>query len=228
MNEALGKHILGSFQEAMESLKNSVLMMASLTERDLENATRGLFERDEDYCNIAIADDEEIDLLEMDVDRDGIAVIMRFQPVASDLRTVITSMKLSVNLERIADQCVSIARRGKKLSTLDPLEELTLLRPMFDHTTAMFRDAIRTYADGNLELARNLKPRDRELDQMNRDLAERLTSRIQETPSLSKPLLELIFIARNLERIGDHATNIAEDAVYAFAAEDIRHAAKPA
>ena len=108
-------HILSTFEEALRSLRNDALMMASLTERNLENTRKGLFDRDEDWCNTVIADDEEVDTLEVQIDREGINVMLRFQPVASDMRDVISTMKLSVNLERIADQAVNIARRARKL-----------------------------------------------------------------------------------------------------------------
>ena len=105
-------HILGSFDAALDALRNNVLMMASLTERNLERAFRGLFERDGELCNQVIADDEEIDVLEKQVDKDGIDLLLRFQPVAIDLRMIIAAMKLSANLERVADQATGIARRG--------------------------------------------------------------------------------------------------------------------
>jgi phosphate transport system protein len=92
------KHILGTFDEALASLRNNVLMMAALTERSLDHAMKGLFDRDDDLCANAIADDEEIDQLEKQIDKDGVDVLMRFQPLASDLRRVVSAMKLSSNL----------------------------------------------------------------------------------------------------------------------------------
>src|SRR5436190_271662 len=109
-------HILGTFDHALDNLRNNVLMMAGLAERTLANAAKGLFERDDDLSNIVIADDEEIDTLEIQIDREGVEALMRFQPVASDLRRVVTAMKSSVNIERIADQAVNISRRARKLS----------------------------------------------------------------------------------------------------------------
>jgi len=105
------RHILGTFDEALASLRNNVLMMAGLAERSLDRAMKGLFERDDELCAYAIADDEEIDQLEMQIDKDGVAILLRFQPVASDLRRVVAAMKLSSNLERVADQATNIARR---------------------------------------------------------------------------------------------------------------------
>src|ERR1700686_2539750 len=123
------KHILGSFDEALASLRNNVLMMAGLTERSLDRAINGLLQRDDDLCANAIADDEEIDQLEKQVDKDGIDVLLRFQPVASDLRRVVSAMKLSPNIERVADQATNIARRARRLNQHPALPETELTEP---------------------------------------------------------------------------------------------------
>src|SRR5438093_9823683 len=117
-------HILGRFDEARASLRFHLLMMSSLTGRSLERAMKGLLDRDDDLCAHAIADDEEIDQLEIQIDKDGIAILLRFQPVASDLRRVVAAMKLSSNLERMADQATTIARRAPKLNQHPPLPEV--------------------------------------------------------------------------------------------------------
>lgn len=223
MPEGNGRHILASFDDAMEALRSSVLMMASLAERSLINAGKGLFERDEDFCNVAIADDEEIDTLEIQIDREGVNVLTRFQPVASDLRHVITSMKSSVNIERVADQSVNIARRARKLSVHPKLAVVDSLEPMFAHASSMFSDAVRGFADGDPEIARGLKARDKELDVMNRDFAKVCTDLMVSDPGSVKGYLNLIFIARFLERIGDHSTNLGEDVVFSVEAQEIRH-----
>src|SRR2546429_9367726 len=108
------RHILGTFDEALASLRNNVLMMSSLTERSLDRAITGLLQRDDDLCAIAIADDEEIDQLEKQVDKDGIDLLLRFQPVASDLRRVGSAMKLSSNLVGIADPANNIDRPARQ------------------------------------------------------------------------------------------------------------------
>ncbi len=217
------RHIFSNFDLALEDLRKSVLMMASLTQRHLENARKGLFERDEDWCNTVIADDEEIDALEIQVDRAGLETILRFHPVAKDLRHVIASMKMSVNLERVADQTVGIARRSRKLTARAILPETASTELLFVHAESMLSDAVRAYADQDTDLARTLKPRDRELDAMNRDFANKLTDLMAKRTDDIQAYLDLIFIARFLERIGDQATSMAEDTVYAVAAEDIRH-----
>ncbi|MFA7234483.1 MAG: phosphate signaling complex protein PhoU [Terrimicrobiaceae bacterium] len=223
MSTESSRHIFTDFDSALGDLRKNVLMMASLTVRSMENARKGLFEREEDWCNTVIADDEEIDTLEIQVDRDGIETMLRFHPVASDLRQVIASMKMSVNLERIADQTVGIARRARKLNANALLPETAETGPLFRHAESMVIDAIKGYADQDTELARTLKSRDREMDAMNRDFANKLTELMPKHPESIQGYLELIFIARFLERIGDQATNIAEDTIFAVAAEDIRH-----
>ena len=216
-------HILATFDEALGSLRNNVLMMSSLTERSLDRAITGLLKRDDELCVIAIADDEEIDQLEKQVDKDGIELLLRFQPVASDLRRVVSAMKLSSNLERMADQATNIARRARKLNQHPVLPEAELIRPMYDHAMAMFKDSIDAYVREDVELARAVVPRDQALDEMNSAASRRLIEKMAEDPEQLRGYLNLIFVSRCLERVGDHATNMAEDAVYAAAAEDIRH-----
>ncbi len=217
------RHILGTFDEALASLRNNVLMMAGLTERSLDRAMKGLFQRDDNLCATAIADDEEIDQLEKQIDKDGVDILLRFQPVASDLRRVVSAMKLSSNLERMADQATNIARRARKLNRHPPLPEMQLILPMQEQAMSMFKDSLDAYVREDVELGRAIVPRDEKLDELNRVTSRRLVQRMGEDPDQLRGYLNLMFIARHLERVGDHATNIAEDAVYAAAAEDIRH-----
>jgi phosphate transport system protein len=221
-----GKHISSGFDSALSSLKNDVLMMSSLAERLLENAFQGLLNRDSDLCNLAIADDEEVDLLEKQVDQEGIELLIRFQPVAADMRQVISAMKLSTNLERIGDQAVAIARRAKKLNHEVAIAEVSLLEPLYREAISIFRDSMRAYVDGDANLALGLKPRDRHLDALNGEVNDRIMERIAANPTNVHSYLNVIFIARALERVGDHATNIGEDAFWVQNAEDIRHTYK--
>src|SRR6266498_890879 len=210
------RHILGTFDESLAALRNNVLMMAGLTERSLERAMKGLVDRNDDLCANAIADDEEIDQLEKQIDKDGVDILLRFQPVASDLRRVVSAMKLSSNLERMADQATTIARRARKLNQHPPLPELELIKPMYE-------DSVDAFAREDVDLGRAVVPRDQTLDDLNRAASHKLVERMAQDPDQLRGYLNLIFIGRCLERVGDHATNIAEDAVYAAAAEDIRH-----
>jgi len=198
-------------------------MMAGLTERSLERAMKGLVDRNDDLCATTIADDEEIDHLEKQMDKDGVDILLRFQPVASDLRRVVSAMKLSTNLERMGDQATTIARRARKLNQHPPLPEVELIRPMYDHAMAMFKDSVDAFVREDVDLGCAVVTRDEKLDDLNHEASRRLIERMAQDPDQLRGYLNLIFVGRCLERVGDHATNIAEDAVYAAAAQDIRH-----
>ena len=219
-------HTLSNFTVALDHLRASVLMMASLTQRTLECSVKGLMERDDDWCNNSIADDEEIDMLEMQIDREGIDVMSRFQPVASDLREVISSIKIGANIERVADQAVNIARRARKINEHPEVPELHFLDELVKMASSMFDDAVRAFAERNAHLAVELKARDKELDRLNKELTDKLVIRMQDDSVNLPTYLNLIFVSRCLERIGDHAANMAEDVVFAVRAEDIRHLGK--
>ena len=130
---------------------------------------------------------------------------------------------MSSNIERIADQAVNTARKARKLNHHPALSELQVIEPIYQHALAMFRDSVDSYAREDVTLALTMEARDTTLDQMNAKASQRLIERMAKDPEQLRGYLNLMFIARHLERVGDHATNIAEDAVYAIAAEDIRH-----
>jgi phosphate transport system protein len=217
------KHILGTFDEALSNLRNDLLTMVGLTERSLYRAITGLLQRDEDLCTQAIADDKEVDQFEMRIDKTGLEILLRYQPVASDLRQVVSVMKLSPNIERVADEATNIAECARKLNGHPPLAEVNLIVPIQSHALSMFKESIDAFVRENVELARAVVIRDERLDEMNASANRQLTERMVQDRDQLRGYLNLILISRGLERIGDHATNIAEDAVYNAAAEDIRH-----
>src|SRR4030095_339777 len=172
------RHILGTFDESLAALRNNVLMMSSLTERSLDRSMKGLVDRNDDLCANAIADDEEIDQLEKQIDKDGVDILLRFSPVASALRRVVSAMKLSSNLERMADQATTIARRARKLNRHPPLPEVELIRPMYDHAVSMFKDSVDAFAREDVELGRAVVSRDERLDDLNRLASHKLVDRM--------------------------------------------------
>jgi phosphate transport system protein len=202
-------------------------MMSSLTDRIFQTAFEALLKRDSELCDHVVAEDEEIDILEKQVDQDGVNLLIRFHPVASDMREVVSAMKVSANLERIADQSVSIARRAKHLNDRPAVRELALLESPYRLAVTIFRNSIRAFADGDCELARTLKLKDRELDALTDYVNEKLVQRATLDSELVPSYVDLIFVARALERIGDHATNIAEDSFWRDQAADIRHTYGP-
>ena len=216
-------HIEGRFDAALNALRNDAVMMASLTEGALTNAMDGLLKRDTDLCNQAVAADEQVDALEKEIDRAGVQLLTRFQPVATDLRRVISTMKLSVDLERVADESVAIALRASQLNQEPGGTEVTLVEPLFREASGLFRDSVRAYVDAEIELALKLIGHKRHLDQLNRELTEGLARTMTTCPERIGACLNLVLIGRSLKRIGDHAINIAEDTIWAEQAEDIRH-----
>src|SRR5438067_86564 len=197
--------------------------MAGLTERSLYRAVNGLLQRDDSLCTKAIADDEEVDRLEKQIDKAGLEILLRYQPVASDLRQVISVIKLSPNIERIADEATNIAECARKLNRHPPLAEVNLIMLIQAEAISMFKDSIDAFVREDVALARAIISRDKQLDDMNAAANRQLTERMMQDREQLRGYLNLIIISRCFERVGDHATNIAEDAVYAAAAEDIRH-----
>ena len=217
------QHIFRDFDKAIESLKGEVLSMAGLARQNLEKAMKSLLERDIDLARNVIADDSDVDELERKIDQAGMEILVRFHPVASDLRLIVTSMKMAHNLERISDHAVNIAKRSKKICKSTALEEVSLAEPLYSMADALLRDSLTAYTDGNADLGESLKARDKELDKLHKQMIASLTARLEDSDGRAENLLHLIFVARSIERIGDLAVNIGEDSVFLGEARDIRH-----
>src|SRR5262249_48594486 len=157
------KHILGTFDEALSTLRRDLLTMVGLTERNLSRAIKGLFQRDDSLCTKAIADDEQVDQLEKQIDQDGLEILLRYQPVASDLRLVISAMKLSPNIERVADEATNIAECAHKLNGRPPLPEVNLIMPIQAQAISMFKDSIDAFVREDVDLGRAVVSRDEHL-----------------------------------------------------------------
>ena len=132
------KHISTSFDAALYGLKNDILMMSSLTDRIFQTAFEALLNRNSELCDHVIAEDEEIDILEKQVDQEGVILLIRFHPVASDMREVVSAMHVSTHLERVADKSVTIARRAKHLNNRPAVREVALLEPAYRLAVAIF------------------------------------------------------------------------------------------
>lgn len=216
-------HIIRDFDQAISTLRGEVLAMAAKARHNLERAVRALLERNVELANAVIADDDEVDEYERQIDHLGMDILVRFHPVATDLRLVVSSMKISMNLERISDHATNIAKRAKKISVTAELPDTTLIEPLYTLADQLLRDATSAYSDRNARLGAALHARDKELDQMHKEATRTFGSRIEQGVGRSEDYLHLILIVRSLERVGDLATNIGEDAVFLEAAKDLRH-----
>jgi phosphate transport system protein len=223
MNGEDSGHILSNFQSELNQLRKDVLTMASNAQLNLEHAVRGLLDRDADLCKAAIADDEEVDQLEKRVDREGMRILALYNPVAMDLRQIVASMKMSTNIERISDEAGNIARRARLVLKNSELAETKLIEPVHELAADLLRDAIHAFSQHDIGAARGIDSKDDALDDAHNKLVKQLRRRMEEDPSRLRDYLDLMFMVRSLERVGDHATNIAEDTVYIESAEDIRH-----
>ncbi len=223
----LESHTLTSFDADLRNLRNSVLTMASLAQRNLENACRGLQERNSELCNEAIGEDDEVDELERQVDREGMELILRYSPVASDLRQVLRSMKVATDLERISDQAVNIAKRVRKLNKAPEVPITKTVQTIYEMAGALLRKSIRAFSEGDVDLAETVIDGDQELDRRHSQLLKEFTNLMEEDPENLRTYLHLTFVVRFLERVGDHAVNIAEDLVFIEEGNDIRHGNGP-
>ncbi|MCF6314247.1 MAG: phosphate signaling complex protein PhoU [Verrucomicrobiales bacterium] len=223
MNQSNTEHILASFEEALRESRNSVLRMASVAQQNLEHAITGLLSRNSELCNQAIADDDEVNSYEKSIDGEGLKTLMRFSPVATDLRQVLAAMKIANNLERISDEAGSIARRARKIGKQAEVAETRMMEPLYEMAAELLRDGIRAYAESDVSLAMSLYELDQKLDKAHRKTIKELTKAMEQDPENLKVYLHLIFVVRCLERIGDHAVNIGEESVFVESATDIRH-----
>jgi phosphate transport system protein len=217
------RHILQAFESALSVIHADLQRMASVTLKNLENAVEGLIKRKLDSCNAVIADDDEVDQLEKRVDQDAVQIMVKYSPQARDLRRVLTCMRVSQQLERISDEAVNIAKRARKLDTTVELPEMDLLQSIADTATAMARDALEAFQERDVTKALLLGSRDKALDKEHKEFIRRMIKRTEQDVPHINNYVDLMFIVRFMERIGDHCVNIGEDLVYSETAYDIRH-----
>ena len=210
------------YYEEMSQLKESLLAMASHAESAVTRSMRALIERDDALAQSVLDDDNIIDQFEVEIDDIAIHLLAK-APVATDLRLTTVAMKISQNLERVGDSAVTIARRVIDLDTEQQLKPYVDLPRMATMALEMLRDSISAFINREPDKARAVIPRDADVDVLNRQLHRELSSFMVERPANISRCLNLMTISKCLERIADHATNIAEDVVYLYEAIDIRH-----
>jgi phosphate transport system protein len=215
------------YNEELHHLKDSLLAMASHAESAVARAMRALVERDEALALKVQEDDTILDQFEIEIDDTAVHLLAK-APLATDLRLITVAMKISQNLERVGDEAVTIARRAADLNTEPQLKPYIDLPRMAAMSIEMLRDALTAFVNRETDKARAVVPRDKEVDDLNRQLHRELSSYMVERPTTITRCLHLMVISKSLERIADHATNVAEEVVYLYEAKDIRHAGKQA
>jgi len=220
----MSDHILSTFDQELNRLRQDVLTMSSIARKNLACAMRGLLERDTDLCNAAIAADQDVNDLEKNIDRLGMQVLLKYQPTAYDLRQVMATMRVANNLERISDQAGGIAKRARLINQLPEMAELNLIQPVYHLCARNLEASMNAFAEGDVEAAIAARLLDKELDAAEKLLDQKLLDVMQERNAALEGYLHLIFVARFLERVGDHAKNICEDTIFIEKAEDVRFA----
>jgi phosphate transport system protein len=215
-------HILSSFNHSLTRLREQVLTMSSMARKNLGDAMRGLLERDTDLCNAAIAADQDVNELEKSIDHLGMQILLKFQPTAHDLRQVMGTIRVANNLERIADQASSIAKRARHINNLPEIAEVKLIEPVYQLCVRNLAASLDAFTQADPEAAAAARLLDKELDAAEKSLDAALLQIMEARHAPLEAYLHLIFVARFLERVGDHAKNICEDTVFIEKAEDIR------
>jgi phosphate transport system protein len=211
------------WEQHLADIREQLLVMSSLTERNLGQATRALLDRDDQLANLVEAEDSEVDQLEKGIDEKVIVYISTHGPMAKDCRFLITASKIASELERIADQATTIARRARDLSRVREMASLAGIPRMAEEVQAMLRQSIKSFVERDTDLALEVIGRDRLVDAEYKEAAHDVEIEIVKDPTVTARALHLLTIAKALERAGDHATNIAEEVFYLYKGEDIRH-----
>lgn len=200
-----------------------LLVIAGQVEKSMRDSMTTLVERDPELARSVIAQDEEIDRLEVELEEECLKILALHQPVATDLRFVAACIKIDNDLERIGDLVCNIAKRSISLSGMAPVTLSHKLREMMEIGAEMLRDSLSAFVEEDAALARRVCERDDEIDSRNRDVIRDLLAEMHEDPTSIAQAVELISVSKALERIADHATNIAEDVVYLVEGNIIRH-----
>ncbi len=216
------------FQEELEQLKAHLLEMGGLAEDRVRAAVAGLVDRDSEAIARVLEGDGPINQFHIEIDHRCFKLLALHQPMAVDLRAIVSAVKINTDLERVGDLAVNVAEASRRYMRHPPVKALIDIPRMAGIAQTMLRDALDAYVRRDTELARAVLNADDELDGLKTQLFRELLTFMLQAPTTIEPALELILISRHLERIGDHATNIAEDVIFMVLAKDVRHHAADA
>ena len=217
------ERVFRHFQEDLDALKERLLAMGGLAEERVREAVHGVKDRDNAALDAVLAGDEPINELHMEVDDRCFKLLALHQPMAADLRAIVAAVKINTDLERVGDLAVNIAEAGKRCLRHPPVKPLIDIPRMGDLAQKMLRDALDAFVRRDIALAERVLAEDDTLDALKTQIFRELLTYMLQSPDTIEPALDLILISRHLERIGDHATNVAEDVIFILSARDVRH-----
>src|SRR3954468_17853710 len=217
------EHSVRHFQEELEQLKARLLEMGGIAEEQVRRAVRGLVERDRVVIEDVIGGDGPLNALHIEVDNSCFTLLALHQPMAVDLRAIVAAVKINTDLERVGDLAVNIAEAARMYVVHPPVKRLIDIPRMATIAQGMLRDALDAFVRRDTTLAQEVLNEDDALDALKSQIFRELLMYMLADPATIEPALDLILVSRHLERIGDHATNIAEDVIFMVSAQDVRH-----
>lgn len=217
------ERVVRHFQEELEQLKERLLAMGGLAEERVREAVRSLTDRDAAALDAVLAGDEPINDLHIEIDDRCFKLLALHQPMAADLRVIVAAVKINTDLERVGDLAVNIGEAGKRYIQHAPVKPLIDIPRMGELAQRMLRDALDAFVRKDMALAESVLAQDDTLDALKTQIFRELLTYMLTNTATIEPALDLILISRHLERIGDHATNVAEDVIFILSARDVRH-----
>jgi len=213
------------FHQELDELKHRILAMAGMAEQAVDLAVQSYSQRDLAMCQRVLNNEPAINRAEREVDEFAVDLLAMQQPMAIDLRFILAVIKINADLERVGDQAVNIAQRVMNMIELSPKELPVDIPAMAAKVRKMVRDALQSFIEGDTELDKRVLEADDEVDRLNKEAFSTLSVCMQTKPDSAVQALDALSIARNLERVADHATNIAEDVIFWVRGADVRHGA---
>lgn len=223
-NSKIGQHISGQFNKELEDVRNKVLTMGGLVEQQIEQAVTAFSTGDMEMAELVIKQDNQVDALEMAIDQECMQILALRQPAAFDLRLLITIIKVVNDLERVGDMAERIAEMAIQLSSTDSKrDQYYELEHMAELVQGMLHGALDVFARMNVEDVTSITGLDENVDREYGSIIRQLITKMMEDPRNITRMLDVLWIARSLERIGDHACNVCEHLIYMVKGEDVRH-----
>jgi phosphate transport system protein len=220
------ERVVRHFQDELEQLKTRLLEMGGIAEEQVRTAVKGLVERDHALIDQVLVGDDPLNSLHIEIDNRCFTLLALYQPMAADLRTIVAAVKINTDLERVGDLAVNIAEAARRYASRSPVKKLIDIPRMATIAQTMLRDALDAFVRRDTDLAQQVLNEDDRLDSLKTQIFRELLTYMLQDPSTIEPALDLILISRHLERIGDHATNVAEDVIFIVSARDVRHHAR--
>lgn len=214
------------FHDELDELQNRLMEMAGLVEEIVRDATQGVMARDPSVARRIKAEDDRVDELEILIDEQALELLALQQPMATDLRLIVSTLKVSNDLERVGDHGVNIAKAARRLSEMSAIPEIPEIEEMVETARGMLSDALAAFVSRNPGTARMVCLRDDKVDNLRSSLFRILVTHMLEDPRRISPALELLLVSQNVERIADLSTNIAEDVVFLVEGRTIKHHAE--